>query len=288
MFRWAIAHFLKQQAQKHVSETVAEAVRHAGESAVHASKPDEQAPQDPSTTKCDVAIVMALNVEAGSLLDRLKSTIKTRGDGFVAYTGQMADRRVLVALSGPGCTAARRTAAAVIFAHQPQWLISAGFAGGLQQQLHRSDLIVADRIRSTDGESLTLDFQLEPTAGLHVGTLLTVDQIISSPDEKRQLGQQHDAIAVDMETWAVADECRQSKQRFLSVRTISDAVDDRLPDDIDHLMHQKTWQGRAGAVTGTLFRRPASAKDMWRLKRDALAASERLAEFIVRLLPKLD
>ena len=274
---------LKREVQKRASQTAAEAVRRAGEETVTAAT----AAQDPSATECDIAVLMALDIEAGGLLDRMQSTVKTRGAGFTAYSGSLAQRRVVVAVTGPGGEAALHATGALIDGHSPKWLISAGFAGSLHADLGRGDLLVANRILSPDGRRLTIDFKMSETAGLHVAALLTVDHIVHTPEEKRNLGQQYEARAVDMETMAVAQHCRQAKQRFLAVRVISDALDDHLPSDIEHLMQQKTKAGQAGAVAGALFRRPTSVKDMWRLKQDAITASDRLASLLVRLLPRL-
>ena len=95
-----------------------------------------------------------------------------------------------------------------------------------------------DAILSENSHRLAIDLQvsrdqLAVTPGLHVGPLLTVAKPILSADQKRQLGEQYQALAVDMETLAVAEICRQEKQRFLAVRVVSDAVDEELPADIE-------------------------------------------------------
>ena len=147
---------------------------------------------------------------------------------------------------------------------------------------------MANRIIDAAGSQLAIDFQLEQTPGVHVGSLLTVDALVRTAKERRRLAEEHGAMAVDMETFAVAGVCRQERIRFLSVRAISDTVDDELPDDIEHLMQQQGLAGRAGAVTGALFRRPGSFKDMWNLKETALVASDRLAKFLAEMLGRVD
>jgi adenosylhomocysteine nucleosidase len=116
--------------------------------------------------------------------------------------------------------------------------------------------------------------------------LLTADTVIRAPADKRKLSEEYGALAVDMETFAVAEVCQQHSIPFFSVRVISDAVDDELPADIDYLMRQTSWAGRAGAVVATVFRRPESAKELWQLKEKALLASDRLArvlQWVIRL-----
>ena len=148
---------------------------------------------------------------------------------------------------------------------------------------------MANEILDVSGRRLTIDLKADadPKSRVHVGRLLTVDRLIREPAEKQALGQQHQALAVDMESWAVGEVCRQDKVRFLAVRVISDAVQDALPEDLDRLVMQQSTAGRLGAAAGTLFRRPSSIKDMLRLKEEALVASDRLAKFLAGVIEQL-
>ncbi len=123
--------------------------------------------------------------------------------------------------------------------------------------------------------------------GLHVGPLLTVAKPVLKANQKRELGLQYNALAVDMETLGVAEICRQEKQRFLAVRVISDAVDEELPADIERLINKKTVARRIGAAAGSLVRRPSAAKDLWRLRGNAMECSRRLATFLEGVMEQL-
>jgi adenosylhomocysteine nucleosidase len=140
---------------------------------------------------------------------------------------------------------------------------------------------------------LSLDLKVDPaslatTPGVYVGPLVTVSQVVSTPEEKRALGAAHQALAVDMESWAVAEMCRQAQVRCLCVRVISDPADELIPADVGSLAMQKTMAGRLGAATGALWRRPSSFKDMWRLKETALESSDRLARFLADMVRQFE
>jgi adenosylhomocysteine nucleosidase len=124
-------------------------------------------------------------------------------------------------------------------------------------------------------------------SGGHVGRLLTMDKMVCLPEEKRALGQQYDALAVDMEPCAVAEACQRAGARFLVIRIISDPVDEQLPRDVERLISQKPPATRFGAALGTIFHRPSSLKDMLRLKENALVASDRLAKFLASAIQQL-
>ena len=150
---------------------------------------------------------------------------------------------------------------------------------------------MANSLIDRDGRRLAIDLKLDPektvAKGLHIGPCVTTDRILYRPKDKRLLGEKSQAIAVDMESWAVGDVCRQSKIPFLAARVISDAVDDELPRDVEALARQTSVAGRFGAVAGAIFRRPSSIKDMLKLREDALVFSDRLARFLAGVIEQL-
>jgi adenosylhomocysteine nucleosidase len=218
--------------------------------------------------------------------------VRTHAAGLVFRDGGLDGRRVVLVESGVGREAAARATEALILGHQPRWIISAGYAGGLSDRVAQGNFVLADEIVDVEGHSLTIDFKLAPDAleampHVHVGRVLTLDRVIGRAEEKQELGARHGALAVDMESMGVAETCRREKVRFLSVRVVTDAVDRTLPDDIDYLVKKKSTAGRLGAAAGAILRRPSSVKDMWQLKEDALVASERLARFLIGVIGQL-
>ncbi|MEI8020994.1 MAG: 5'-methylthioadenosine nucleosidase, partial [Schlesneria sp.] len=97
--------------------------------------------------------------------------------------------------------------------------------------------------------------------------------------EKQILAEKTGAVAVDMETYAIAALCRERKERFLAVRAVSDDLSADLPDEVLSLVGE-TGSVRVGAVIGALWKRPGSYKDMWRLRENAMLCAERLAKFL--------
>ena len=254
---------------------------------------------------CHVGFVFAMEIESGGLEDLLEDPQQTRGDSFRMVEGRLAGRRVAIIKTGVGQVAAAHGAATLIAGHRPQWLISAGLAGGLHPELQRGDLLFADAILGSDGARIALGnsaVSLAPAAEVlsaepgepsprktraHQGQLLTVDRIVRSPREKRELGQKHQALAVDMESLAVAAVCVREQTSFLSVRIISDSVDDELPAEIERVLEQKSAARRAGAALGAILNRPSSLGDMLKLKEQALVASDQLAQVLAQLVQRL-
>lgn len=246
-------------------------------------------PSDPKSEKplpsCNVGVVFALESESGGLEDLVHETGRWRGNGFTVIGGRLEDRQVVIVRSGAGQTAAAHATEALLDGHGPQWVISAGFAGATQAQLQRYDLVLPDAVIRPDGTRVELsppaDWLAQTAFGpVHRGLLVSVDHLVSSPKEKRTLGEKFSALAVDMETFAVVDVCKRRGTPAVAVRIIIDTLDEQLPPEVRSLLKQKTAAARLGAALGALWYRPSSWKDLYRLKEQALLASDRLARFL--------
>ncbi len=254
---------------------------------------DAQRQADTPPETCDVAILFALGIEAGGFIDRMEERIALRGRGFTIRLGALQSQRVAVVTSGAGADNAAQATEAVLDVHRPQWIVSAGFAGGLKAGLRRNDIVMASRVADREGHQLQIDLSVDPAElerhpGVHVGRILSVDRPIRSPEEKASLGEQYEALAVDMESLAVAETCRRRQVRCLGVRVVYDPVDERLPRDVETLLAQPTTATRLGAATAAVFRRPSSLKDLYQLRENALIASERLAVFLTGVVGQLN
>ena len=284
-FGWFLQHWLRNMAGQTIRETVAGAARQQIAGARQAA---EQAAQGPRP--CDVGIVFALTNESGGLEDLLEDVVAVRGEGFTVRRGQWRGRHVAMAISGAGRQAAARAADALILGHRPPLVISAGFCGALSPEVRRHDVVVADSLADAAGNVIQLDRSRwapalpAPPPRVHVGRLLTVDEIVRRAAEKRQLGEKHQALAVDLESLAVAEVCRRQGVPILVIRIATDALDDELPREVDRLTRQRTRAGRWGAAFGAILSRPGVIKDLYKLRENALTASDRLARFLVRVI----
>lgn len=281
VFRSLVRNWLQNAARQKLREKAVEAAREE-----FAKQP--AAPERP----CDVGIVFALGIEAGGMEDLLDSALTTRAHGFVVRQGDLGGRHVVLVQSGTGGHRAARATEALIQGHRPAWVISAGFAGGLDARLRRHDILMADSLVNTEEVRLAIDLKVDPenlsgTPGVHVGRLLSTDQVVRAPDEKRSLGEKYQALAVDLESFSAAQVCRDRQTRFLAIRIITDTVDEELLPEVRRLSRQKTHLRRLGSAVGTIWNRPSSLKDMFQLKENALVGSDRLAKFLTGIVDQL-
>lgn len=239
----------------------------------------------------EIGIVCALHLEVSPFLDRCDRVRKYTGGDFTfrgGFAGPDYDIRVVVVEAGVGGERAGRATQALIDAHTPTWVISAGFSGGLQPNVKIGDVVTGDSIVDTRGEELTVDVKMaaDPERGWHVGRLVMVDHIVRTIAEKQELANRTGALAVDLESLSVARTCAAAKTRFLAIRAISDDLSEDLPPEVLSV-YGGSGTLRAGAIAGAVWKRPSSVKDMWRLRERAVLASENLSTFLQMILPTL-
>lgn len=148
-----------------------------------------------------------------------------------------------------------------------------------------AELRLAESARLSIVHRLTAeDFPKEIRSCCQIGgRLLTLSQTAGTPEFKKNLAIRYRAQAVEMESWGVARFCRDWGLPFLSVRAVSDSVDDALPRDVQKLVRQKTAASRAGAAIQLLFQRPGSVKDLYRLYDSSVECALKLADFLTAL-----
>ncbi len=241
--------------------------------------------------QCDAGIVVATGTEAGGLSDRLEQSTVVRGKSTIRC-GLMAGRNVAIAVSGIGTSCASRALQTLVAGHRPRIVLSVGFAGALCDRVRRGDWVVVEQVVD-DRQGGTVDLSLcspmpIPRSGqLHVGRLLTADHLIATPEEKAVLGRQYAALAVDMETWAIARQCAEMRLPCFGIRLISDDVNEALPAEIERVARQPNATRRLGAAVGVLMRRPSRLRDFLRLRLDGVALSAELAAFVEQLVVRL-
>jgi len=77
------------------------------------------------------------------LVDRLSGVLRTQGAGFVAREGGLDGKRLRDRRNRCWHAGAARGTQALLLGHKPRWVISAGFAGGLDDKVRKGDIVMA-------------------------------------------------------------------------------------------------------------------------------------------------
>ena len=164
---------------------------------------------------------------------------------------------------------------------RPSLVLSAGFSGAIVPGLTVGDLILASEVCDADGVCRPTTWPLGESSNRR-GRILTVPNLIGSPEEKRLLGVRSGAVAVDMETAIVARLCAAAGVPFGCLRVISDDVDTPMSEALLDVLHG----GRVGPVRlpAAVLRQPSLIAELMRLGVDTRKAARRLAVGLDELL----
>ena len=186
---------------------------------------------------------------------------------------------------GVGPDSAARAIAALDLTHAKH-VCSTGFCGGLNDDAKVGDIIVATEIlRGDASDRIAVDSQLVESisaalksAGVkfHAGPLVSVREPVFRCEDKRALGKSAQAIAVDMESYAITHPASKiSGCRPFVLRVISDSVDDELPSEVSEFLDAE-GNVRAGKITRFIFKRPTNIARLMELKKRSDTASAAL------------
>ena len=226
-----------------------------------------------------LGIVAALKPEARTLANRpipIRLTVKLKDNTLLKVSGLGAQRAHSAALS--------------LLAEGASALLSWGVAGGLAANLFSGNLILPKTIISPDQSVFRVDSHwherlclfLRGYQDFHTGTLAESPTVLTSAAEKSAFLEQYDAVAVDMESSAIARVASDAQVPFLAIRAVADPVQMIIPRTA---LDASDEYGRAQPLELLygLVRNPAELILLIRLRRHfrnalrTLAAVERLA-----------
>lgn len=195
-------------------------------------------------------MVVALAAEAGVLAGRRLRP------GMV----ERLEAGVLVQLCGMGPAAAAAAAQALADAGASALAVF-GVAGALDPGFAPGTLLCPAQIVAEDGDHYAVDsawrFRLAGRLGesLSDRTLLTVRLPLLTPQAKAEAQRRFDAVAVDMESAAVAGVARSRGLPLLVLRAIADGAGDSIPGPLADAIDR--WgRARPLAVAAALLRQP--------------------------------
>ena len=112
-----------------------------------------------------------------------------------------------------------------------------------------------------------------------------MDRVVNRPEEKKALGEDYDAIAIDMETSVLAQMTALRNLPFLSVRAITDTVDEELIDVSSFMA--KDGQISLKKAGWYVLTHPRSIKTFISLQEVAHRGTKNMTEFLIAFLKLL-
>lgn len=171
--------------------------------------------------------------------------------------------------------------------YRPKVVLCAGFCGALTAEFRVGDVLLPREVIDAEGTVWPTTWPGELPSGewrpaLHRARLLTVPRLVATPEEKRALGEQSGAGAVDMESAVAARLCKKHGVPFGCVRAVSD--DGRTP--LSPQLATVLAGGRVAPLRllALLAGGPGRARELWRLARDTRLAAYQLGKALGELL----
>ena len=218
-----------------------------------------------------VAVIVALSIERASLQKTLSAAQVPLG----------------LLQSGPGPERAARAATAAL-ASGAHALVSWGFAGGLAADLAPGAVVLPRCVRAADGSKFDADpawhaalvRALRADLAPRLEDLVSVTAALTTPEQKKAAGASG-AIAVDMESAAIAAVAARARAPFVALRVIVDAADDSLPGDAERWIDERGERRLLPAFAAAF--QPAQWRELWTLARRyrvACGTFDRLAALV--------
>ena len=142
-------------------------------------------------------------------------------------SGFRSDRDVKTLFTGMGAKNALGSVRKSLAAGRYRMVISAGFSGGTRPGLRVGDLVVASEVidDSSVQRWVPPPLMVDLPGSFSIGPLVTSSRAVPDPEGKAQLGARYGAVAVDMETAAVAQAASEAGLPWVSVRAILDPME---------------------------------------------------------------
>jgi adenosylhomocysteine nucleosidase len=246
--------------------------------------------------KPSICILGAVKEEIAGIKGRMKIAEKLRFGKTDVWAGTWEGNSIALVRTGIGKKRAKEALTQVLDNFRLSLVISIGYGGGTHADLKTGDLLVADRVVTvpSDGgpvEEIPVTSTLTEKAAnlpapdkfsIFKGGLLTVETVIHRPEDKKALGEKYDAMALDMETSELAKIAAQREVAFLSVRAISDTVEQTLVD-VSSFVEEDGEISKLKAGWYVLTH-PTSLRKFINLKDIAQQATKNLTEFLISFL----
>jgi nucleoside phosphorylase len=237
-----------------------------------------------------IAITFALPAESAEFLHRLRDKSRADCNGIRIIRGNIDDRTIEVLHTGVGEKVCRERVGKFLSAtgrirqgdrdQHFNYLISAGFAGALNNELQLGDLLLAKNFSTVLPEK---NFCLSRLP-IHIADLLTVPALIDSREERNKLALTSGAVAADMETEFIARACAAREIPVLSLRVISDTPRELFPAPTDILFDVEQQQTQMLRLARYIFAHPHRVPRLVQFARSIARARKILADALIEVV----
>jgi len=189
-----------------------------------------------------------------------------------------------VIITGIGRENAGRSIQEFLQTGSPDWVLTCGFAGGLNPTLKIGDVVFATPDDSTilPERDAGLPGKLKG-AGAIPAKFFCADRIATTAGEKKRLRDETGADAVEMESDAIHEVCRTRRIPCTTLRVISDTAGENLPLDFNALAKADRSLD-FGKLGWAVARSPGKIPSLLALQKKTRFAAEQLAMVLAKII----
>jgi len=229
-----------------------------------------------------VAVLAPMRQELRPLLRPL-ALRRVHSDSNALFSGALGELQIVAAITGIGMRAGAQAAERVLDSGRVDHLVVVGIAGGIGSRVAIGDLVVPERV--IDLASGAEHRPARTGDATPRGTLVTSDRLIVDAEEIAGLAD-GGAIAIDMETAAIAAVCERRGCAWSVFRAISDRAGDAAID-LDVLsLAGSDGRPELRALARYLLARPRRLFDLARLARGMTRATRVAASAALEALAR--
>ena len=229
-----------------------------------------------------IAVTFALPTESSEFLRRLGNKSRVNRNDIRIVRGTIGHRLIEVIHTGVGKNICRQRIGRFLENQHFDFLISAGFAGSLNQELQVNDLLVAKNFSTVDLKHASLS-----NVSIYAANMLTVPALIDSGEERERIGHESGASAVDMETEFIARACAAHDIPLLALRVVTDTPAQPFPAPPHVLFDIQKQRNPIAVFAGFFLAHPRRIPGLVQFATRIARARKILSNALVRIVPDM-
>jgi adenosylhomocysteine/aminodeoxyfutalosine nucleosidase len=244
-----------------------------------------------------IGLMAAMATERNALLRYIQRWKTVNVDDLKGVYFELPGNTCILVTSGMGVQRACAATRKLIHHFSPQFLVSFGIAGAVEDDLHIGDVIAIGAVCHLRGHTLSAMKKLRSwsdkgmalaqqelakrNARLFTGTAVTTKGNLPSDTALEEL--EHPVL--EMETAAIAQVAEENGIPLCALRAISDGPSEPIPFDLGEMMDDNA-NLRVSRLLMEIVRHPQIALKFPQLQRNARIAADRAAIALVTLLER--
>ena len=194
-----------------------------------------------------IGIIGAMDEEISVILSEMNNISEYNINNIKFYKGKIYDKDLVLVKSGIGMVNASIITTLLIKEFDVNKILFSGVAGSLNKNINVGDIVIADSLVEYMFNAIEFGYEIRQIPrmensvfksenllnkirdilkndSIFYGKILSGDKFVSNLEEKEKIGKKFDALALDMESAAVAHCTYILGVEFAIIRSISDSL----------------------------------------------------------------